>query len=55
MKEILKKLIDKWACSHDWELVKEVPVNTDFGGMYISLIFVCKKCGKFIIIKTNPG
>ena len=55
MKEAIINLINKWACCHDWELVKETRVNTDFGGSYIALLFVCKKCGKFKKLKTNPG
>ena len=55
MKEAIINLINKWACHHDWQLVKETRVGTDFGGSYISLLFVCKKCGKFKRIKTNPG
>lgn len=55
MKEAIINLINKWACCHDWQLVKETRVNTDFGGSYIALLFVCKKCGKFKRLKTNPG
>lgn len=55
MKEAIINLINKWACSHDWDLIKETLVRTEFGGAYTSLIFVCKKCGKFKKMKTNPG
>ena len=55
MKEAIISLINKWACCHDWELVRETRVNTDFGGSYIALLFVCKKCGKFKRLKTNLG
>lgn len=55
MKEVIINLINKWACCHEWELIKEQRVHTDLGGSYISLIFVCKKCGKFKKLKTNPG
>jgi hypothetical protein len=55
MKEIIINLINKWACCHDWQLVRETRVETDFGGSYVSLIFVCKKCGKFKTLKTNLG
>ena len=55
MKEAIIKLINKWACCHDWQLVRETEVFTDFGGNYTALLFVCKKCGKFKKLKTNPG
>ena len=55
MKEAIINFINKWGCHHDWELVRETRVETDFGGSYDSLIFVCKKCGKFKKLKTNPG
>lgn len=55
MKEAIINLINKWACCHDWQLVRETRVNTDLGGSYVALLFVCKKCGKFKNIKTNPG
>ena len=55
MKEAIINLINKWACCHDWQLVRETRVNTDIGGSYIALLFVCKKCGKFKKLKTNPG
>lgn len=51
----LTNLIDKLACHHEWELVRETDVRTEYGGIYTSLIFVCKKCGKFKKMKTNPG
>lgn len=55
MIEVLKQLLDKLACHHDWQLIRDVHVTTDFGGAYNSLIFVCNKCGKFKKMKTNPG
>ena len=55
MKEAIIKLINKWACCHDWQLVRETRVSTDMGESYIALLFVCKKCGKFKQLKTNPG
>lgn len=55
MKEAIINLINKWACCHDWQLVRETEVLTDFGGSYTALLFVCKKCGKFKRLKTNPG
>ena len=42
MKEILKKLIDKWRCRHDWNSVKSVSMEGDWAIYHL----VCKKCGK---------
>ena len=55
MKKAIINLINKWTCCHDWQLVRETRVNTDLGGSYVALLFVCKKCGKFKKLKTNPG
>ncbi len=55
MKEAIINLINKWGCHHDWQLVRETEVLTEFGGSYTALLFVCKKCGKFKKLKTNPG
>ena len=55
MKKAIINLINKLACCHDWQLVRETEVFTDFGGNYTALLFVCKKCGKFKRLKTNPG
>lgn len=51
MKEVIINLINKWGCHHDWKLIRETEVFTDFGGNYTALLFVCKKCGKFKKLK----
>lgn len=51
MKEAFKKLIDKWACHHEWKLWHEVNVRDDFGGHYKVFHFYCKNCGKTKKIK----
>ena len=54
MKDIIKKLLEKWSCKHDWELFKHIKVYDEFsndipcGHKYI---FICKKCGKIKRIK----
>lgn len=52
MKEILKKLIDKWCCHHEWEMWRKVDVEGDWGNTWTVYHFVCKKCGKFKKIKS---
>lgn len=50
--EPIKKLIEKWACTHDYQQVKQI-ANTSEGGIcgYV-FIYKCTKCGKFKIVKT---
>lgn len=52
MLELIKKLIDKWVCHHEWKKWDELQVETDFGDLYTVTHFVCKKCGKFKKIKS---
>lgn len=51
MKELIKQLLTKWCCHHEWELWKELTVRGDFGECYPVYHFVCKKCGKFKKVK----
>lgn len=52
MKELLKQLINKWTCHHEWEKWDMVHVYTDLGSSYDVTHFVCKKCGKFKKVKV---
>lgn len=47
MISLIKKLLEKWACMHDWSFYKEREVSTDYGDHYWRHTFICKKCGKF--------
>ena len=47
MWKALVKLVEKWACHHEWEQWKTVNVNHDIFGTYAYFHFYCKKCGKF--------
>lgn len=47
MIELIKNLLRKWGCMHEWEFYKERTVVTEFGGRYFLHTFICKKCGKF--------
>lgn len=51
MWKALVKLVEKWACMHEWEHWKTVDVETDFGN-YTIYHFVCNKCGKFKRVKS---
>lgn len=54
MKDIIKKLLEKWSCKHELEFFKHIKVYDGFsndmpcGHKYI---FICKKCGKIKKIK----
>ena len=49
------QILDKCGCHHEWQLVRETYVRTDFGGSYTEFHWVCKKCGKFKNTKSNRG
>ena len=41
MWEIIKDILKKKACFHDWKLVKEIGF-----GFHKHYIYICQKCGK---------
>lgn len=47
MWQALIKLVEKWACMHDMELIRDITVNDDFIGTYHKYMFKCRKCGKY--------
>ena len=47
----LKKLIEKWACTHDMEF-KGISVEDGFFGRYRKYMFKCRKCGKIVWTKS---
>ena len=49
MKEVLIKLLEKWACSHDWDQYHRTNVYEDDNTetpYKIKETLICKKCGK---------
>lgn len=50
--EPIKKLIDKWACKHDYQLVKQIADKFEDGVCGYTFIYKCTKCGKFKTINT---
>ena len=52
MWKALIKLVEKWACMHEWKHWQEVNVTSDCGRYQIHH-FVCKKCGKFKRVKSS--
>lgn len=49
MKELLKRLLNKWTCCHEWVEYKKINVYEDGYGdipVYYKYLFICKKCGK---------
>lgn len=53
MWKALIKLVEKWACCHEWELWRTVNVQGACDDYYQMHHFVCKKCGKFKRIKSS--
>ena len=48
MWEILKQMLSKLACMHDWKLEKAIRwYNDDNEPVAYTHIYICKKCGKF--------
>ena len=50
MWQALIKLVEKWACKHEWEKIEEwTETDQDKYGIhcYDYALYVCKKCGKF--------
>lgn len=49
MKELLKRIIDKWLCLHDWEEVKSIHYySKEDPNLPTRFVFLscCQKCGK---------
>lgn len=42
MWKIIKDILAKKACFHDWKLVKEVEITL----LHYQFIYICQKCGK---------
>ena len=55
MRDIIKKLLEKWSCKHEWELVREIKANFSTHKEIIGYecILICKKCGKIKRIKRG--
>lgn len=54
MSKFIKKLFEKWACSHKWEIHHTSRVFTQFGNehpTYIERTLICSKCGKITKIE----
>lgn len=53
MKEIINKLLEKWTCKHDWELLKHIREYWSDKDNIVGhqFILVCTKCGKIKKIK----
>ena len=44
MWEIIKDILKKKACFHDWKLVKETEMG--YNKQYKHFIYICQKCGE---------
>jgi len=53
---MIKMLVAKWLCLHEWNLEKRLNKFEDAHGtipIRIDLLFICKKCGKFRKIRST--
>ena len=50
--EPIKKLIEKRACTHDYQQVKQIENTFEDGISGYIFIYKCTKCGKFKKVKT---
>ena len=48
MWEIIKKILIKKACFHEWKLVQENRFSSHY-----HYIYICQKCGEFKIIEIE--
>ena len=48
MWKALIKLVEKLACMHDMELIRDIKVNDEIVGEYYKYMFKCRKCGKIV-------
>lgn len=53
MLNLIKQLLEKWACKHEWKLEIKSPVYLTRNGEQIGkhpkaiyYVYVCQKCGK---------
>ena len=44
MWEIIKDILKKKACFHDWKLVKETEMG--YNKQFKHFIYICQKCGE---------
>jgi hypothetical protein len=52
VKQIVKQIVDKLFCCHDFKLFREILVDKD-SSRYKIHIFKCIKCGKFKKLKVK--
>lgn len=51
MRNVIKQILEKFACKHDWYVHEETHVMTDWGESYYRQTLICRKCGKIKSIK----
>lgn len=52
MREIIKNILTKKACFHEWKLVKEDRIGIHYHYHY-HYIYICQKCGKIKVIEIK--
>lgn len=57
MMNLIKKILEKWACKHEWELFKDVSMEerSMLGTRLTYHIwhFICKRCGEFKQVRSS--
>ena len=51
MWEIIKNILTKKACFHEWKLVKEDRIGITH--YHYHYIYICQKCGKIKVIEIK--
>lgn len=49
---MIRKIIEKIFCKHQWRRAYETFHHDDFGGSYHKVTFICNKCGKIKRFKS---
>lgn len=55
MLKFITELLEKLSCKHKWKEYERWNINTELGGRYTKILFICEKCGKMKQYKSNPG
>ena len=48
MWKVIKEILLKKACFHEWKLVKETQI-----GFHYTYIYICQKCGEIKVIEIK--
>lgn len=54
MKEMIKRILNKICCLHDWEVSRDYRWDGEWGTTF-KTTYICKKCGKIKTMKHKSG